>query len=148
MFCHCSINFSIMLLSMKGKLSLSYYLLAGLRLVFNIIILVVASRSLPEFCGYRGRRFPGQQPPAPPRIAPRRLQLPPTFAQDEVSCDWWRPCAHLWLVQEWKKIGARRTKFLDLGLPKFGNPRKVYVKPHTEEPSTSHQTSLVGDVVM
>ena len=43
--------------------------------------------------------------------------------------------------QEWKKIGARRTKFLDLGLPKFGNPRKIYVKPHTEE--SSHQTKLV-----
>ena len=65
-------------------------MLAGLRLVFNMIILVVAGRRLPEFSGYRGRRFPGQQPPAPPRIAPRRLQLPPTFTQDEVSCDWWR----------------------------------------------------------
>ena len=73
---------------------------AGLRLVFNLVILVVAGRRLPEFRGYRGRRFPGQQPPAPPRIAPRRLQLPPTFAQDQVSCDWWRaghvtPCSPL-----------------------------------------------------
>ena len=58
--------------------------------MFNLVILVVAGRRLPEFRGYRGRRFPGQQPPAPPRIAPRRLQLPPTFAQDQVSCDWWR----------------------------------------------------------
>ena len=93
-------------------MSLYYYLLAGLRLVFNIIILVVASRSLPEFCGYRGRRFPGQPPPAPPRIAPRRLQLPPTFAQDE----------------EWRRIGARRHTFLDLGLPRFGTPRRIMVE--------------------
>ena len=68
---------------------------AGLRLVFNLVILVVAGRRLPEFRGYRGRRFPGQQPPARPRIAPRRLQLPPTFAQDQVSCDWRRARAHL-----------------------------------------------------
>ena len=87
-------------------------MLAGLRLVFNIIILVVAGRRLPEFRGYRGRRFPGQQPPAPPRIAPRRLQLPPTFAQDE----------------EWRRIGSRRNKFLDLGRPSFGIPRRISVK--------------------
>ena len=37
--------------------------------------------------------------------------------------------------QEWKKIGARRTKFLDLGLPKFGNPMKIYVKPYNKEES-------------
>ena len=53
------------------------------------------------------------------------------------------PCSPL-IGQEWKKIGARRTRFLDLGLPSFGNPRKVYVKPHTEESSPSRQTSLVG----
>ena len=54
------------------------------------------------------------------------------------------PCSSL-IGQEWKKIGARRTRFLDLGLPSFGNPRKVYVKPHNnEESSPSHQTSLVG----
>ena len=76
------------------------------------MILVVAGRRLPEFRGYRGRRFPGQQPPAPPRIAPRRLQLPPTFAQDE----------------EWRRIGSRRNKFLDLGLPSFGIPRRISVK--------------------
>ena len=77
-------------LSLIYNFSFSYNLLAGLRLVFNIIILVVAGQRLPEFSGYRGRRFPGQQPPAPPRIAPRRLELPPTFAQDQVSCDWLR----------------------------------------------------------
>ena len=85
--------------------------------MFNLIILVVAGRSLPEFCGYRGRRFPGQQPPSPPRIAPRRLQLPPTFAQDE----------------EWRRIGARRSEFLHLGLPRFGAPRRIVVQsqPHS-----------------
>ena len=77
--------------------------------MFNLVLLVVAGRRLPEFRGYRGRRFPGQQPPAPPRIAPRRLQLPPTFAQD----------------QEWRRIGARRNKLLDLG---FGIPRRISVK--------------------
>ena len=77
-----------------------------------MVILVVAGRRLPEFRGYRGRRFPGQQPPAPPRIAPRRLQLPPTFAQDE----------------EWRRIGSRRNKFLDLGRPSFGIPRRISVK--------------------
>ena len=80
--------------------------------MFNLVILVVAGRRLPEFSGYRGRRFPGQQPPAPPRIAPRRLQLPPTFAQDE----------------EWRRIGSRRNKFLDLGMPRFGAPRRIVVR--------------------
>ena len=56
--------------------------------------------------------MPGQQPPAPPRIAPRRLQLPPTFAQDE----------------EWRRIGSRRNKFLDLRRPSFGIPRRISVK--------------------
>ena len=82
------------------------------RLFFNIIILGTASRRLPELHGYRSRRHPDQPPPAPPRIAPRRLQLPPTFAQDE----------------EWRRIGARRHKFLDLGLPSFGVPRRIFVK--------------------
>ena len=77
-----------------------------------MIILSHASRRLPELSGYRGRRFPGQLPPAPPRIAPRRLQLPPTFAQDE----------------EWRRIGSRRNKFLDLGRPSFGIPRRISVK--------------------
>ena len=32
------------------------------------------------------------------------------------------------MVQEWRKIGAKRTKFLDLGLPKFGPPRRILVQ--------------------
>ena len=79
--------------------------------MFNLVILVVAGRRLPEFRGYRGRRFPGQQPPAPPRIAPRRLQLPPTFTQD----------------QEWTRIGARRRRILDCGVPTFGEPIQITV---------------------
>ena len=77
----------------------------GLRFIFNILILFQACSRLPEFSGYRSRRYPRQLPPRPPRITPRRLQLPPTFAQD----------------QEWTRIGSRRTRFLDLGQPKPHN---------------------------
>ena len=77
----------------------------GLRFIFNILILFQACARMPEFCGYQSRRYPGQPPPLPLRIVPRRLQLPPTFAQDE----------------EWRRIGARRTQFLDLGQPKAKN---------------------------
>ena len=80
--------------------------------MFNTFILISAWARLPEFRGYQSRRYPGQPPPRPPRIAPRRLQLPPTFAQDE----------------EWRRIGSRRNKFLDLGLPSFGIPRRISVK--------------------
>ena len=84
------------------------HLCPGTRLVFNAIILVSALRRLPEFAGYRARRFPGQPPPALPRIAPRRLQLPPSFAQDEVSCDWWR-AGHVTpeLPSDWSSCGAQ-----------------------------------------
>ena len=77
----------------------------GLRFIFNILILFQACARLPEFRGYRSRRFPGQPAPALPKIVPRRLQLPATFAQD----------------MEWTRIGARRTRFLDLGQPKSQN---------------------------
>ena len=82
---------------------------AALRFLFNIIILATALRRLPELRGYRGRRYPGQLPPSKPTIQPRRLNLPP---------DW-----------KWKNIGSRREKFLDLGMPTFGRPRKISVKP-------------------
>ena len=101
-----------------------------------MVILSTASRRLAEFHGYKGRRYPGQYnkqtvlieyiiihckckhnttgqlPPAPPRIQPRRLELPPTFAQDE----------------EWRRIGARRSEFLHLGMPRFEAPRRIVVK--------------------
>ena len=91
----------------------------GLRLVFNVIIFISASRRLLEFRGYRGRRYPGQLPPPPPTILPRRLV-----------------CSQA--VDEWKKIGSRRKEFLDLGLPV---PRKqaiktiktIFVAPITDE---------------
>ena len=82
---------------------------AVLRFLFNIIILLTALRRLPELRGYRGRRYPGQLPPSKPSIQPRRLNLPP---------DW-----------QWQNIGSRRTEFLDLGMPKFGIPKKIFVKP-------------------
>ena len=84
-----------------------------------MIILSHASRRLPELSGYRGRRFPGQPPPAPPRIAPRRLQLPATFAQDE----------------EWRRIGSRRQGHLlsPSSLPTFGQPRSIMVRSQADE---------------
>ena len=80
-----------------------------LRLLFNIIILLTALKRLPELRGYRGRRYPGQLPPSKPTLLPRRLNLPPDY--------------------QWQNIGSRRTKFLDLGMPTFGRPRKIIVKP-------------------
>ena len=40
-----------------------------------------AVRRLPEFSGHSGRRYPGQQPPRPLGVEPRRMRLPPTFSQ-------------------------------------------------------------------
>ena len=82
---------------------------SGLRLLFNIIILSTAIKKLPEFSGYKGRRYPGQLPPPPPVIQPRRMELPPNF------------------VEEWKNIGSRRTEFLDLGFPRFQKQKKILV---------------------
>ena len=48
------------------------------------------------------------------QVEPRRMKLPPTFAQ------------------EWKNIGSRRTEFLDLGMPRFGPPRKILVQSKAE----------------
>ena len=55
------------------------------------------------------------------------------------------------MVQEWRKIGARRTKFLDLGLPIFGPPRRILVQSaaaacsnqETQTSADSNQTQLV-----
>ena len=80
-----------------------------MRLLFNIIILSTAIKKLPEFSGYKGRRYPGQLPPPPPVIQPRRMELPPNF------------------VEEWKNIGSRRTEFLDLGFPRFQKQKKILV---------------------
>ena len=92
------------------------FILTGLRLVFNVIIFISASRRLLEFRGYRGRRYPGQLPPPPPTIRPRRLVC--SQAGDE-----------------WKKIGSRRTEFLDLGLliPRKQATKTIFVAPFIDE---------------
>ena len=51
------------------------------RLVWNAVIYSSAVRRLPEFSGHSGRRYPGQQPPRPLGVEPRRMRLPPTFSQ-------------------------------------------------------------------
>ena len=50
-----------------------------MRFVFNSIILVHAHRRLPEFAGYKGRRYPGDEGPREAQILPRRLDLPQDF---------------------------------------------------------------------
>ena len=58
-----------------------------------------AAKRNPEFLGYKGKPFPGQLPPRPHEIRPRRPKYPKDFQND------------------WKKIGSKRTKFEDLSLP-------------------------------
>ena len=43
------------------------------------------------------------------------------------------------MAQEWKKIGAKRTKFLDLGVPMFGPPRRILVQPASAAAAYSNQ---------
>ena len=54
---------------------------------------------LPEFRGYRPVYYPGTVSPRKPTIAPRRMNLPPSFASD------------------WKKIGSKRNKKMMLDVP-------------------------------
>ena len=87
--------------------------------MFNTIILITAFRRLPEFQGFRGKQYPGQLPPRPLIVQPRRMKLPPTFGD------------------EWKNIGSKRSEFLDLGLPiipskKRPGVRTILVKPADE----------------
>ena len=82
--------------------------------MFNIIILNTAAKRLPEFSGYKGRRFPGQMPPPPPIIQPRRMELPPN------------------LVDDWKNIGSKRNEFQDLGLPRFNKEHRISVTSRSE----------------
>jgi len=77
-----------------------------MRFVFNSIILVHAHRRLPEFAGYKGRRYPGDQGPREAQILPRRLDLPQDFHED------------------WRKIGSKRNKMVI-----FDQPETIYVKP-------------------
>ena len=64
-----------------------------------MVILYTASKRNPEFLGYKGKPFPGQLPSRPQEVQPRRTKYPKNFHND------------------WKKIGSKRTKFNDLGLP-------------------------------
>ena len=77
--------------------------------MFNIIIYWTASNRLPEFEGFRGKRFPGQPQLRAPLLEPRRSRLPPSFAS------------------EGKNIGSKRSKFDDLGLPVL--PKRINVLP-------------------
>ena len=69
-----------------------------------MVILYTASKRDPEFLGYKGKPFPGQLPSRPQKMQPRRVKYPEDFNND------------------WKKIGSKRTKYDDLGLP----PPKKY----------------------
>ena len=71
-------------------------------------------KRLPEFAGYRAVRFPGTEPPQEPKIIPRRLNLPPSFASD------------------WKKIGSKRTEMLMLDMPLWEKQKR---KKYTHLPS-------------
>ena len=64
---------------------------------------------------YTGKTFPGKLSPRPPMIEPRRMELPPDFAD------------------KWKKIGSKRSKFDTLGLPvppvdKFPRHKPILVR--------------------
>ena len=61
----------------------------------------------------RARRYPGQLPPSPPAPQPRRPAPPPALAE------------------EWRRIGSRRSEFLNLGLPitRAGSVNSIVVKP-------------------
>ena len=71
----------------------------GCRLLFNVLIFLRASKTLPEFSGFKGRVYPGQIKPRYQKPEPRRVLYPEDLHND------------------WKKIGSKRTKFDDLGLP-------------------------------
>ena len=78
------------------------------RIICYSFIFVSAHWRLPEFRGYRPISYPGTVSPRKPTIAPRRMNLPPTFASD------------------WKRIGSKRTQMLMLDMPLW--PRQVRKK--------------------
>ena len=69
------------------------------RIICYTFIFVSAYRRLPEFRGYRPVSYPGTVSPRKPTIAPRKMNLPPSFASD------------------WKKIGSKKTKMMMLDVP-------------------------------
>ena len=68
-----------------------------MRFVFNSIILVHAHRRLPEFAGYKGRRYPGDQGPREAQILPRRLDLPQDFHEVTGLAGFFSYSAKKWL---------------------------------------------------
>ena len=71
----------------------------------------------------------GRLPPRPQELLPRRMELPADFSD------------------EWKKIGSKRSKFEDLGLP-IQKPKVIIVKEYspakTPEPDyTCHKVRFV-----
>ena len=66
------------------------------RLFCNSVIFLIAYQTLPQFRGYRSNSFPRISPMRIPDIEPRRSVLSPYYGSD------------------WKKIGSRRTKMLNV----------------------------------
>ena len=83
----------------KQQIIYLYTSLLVMRFVFNFVILAHALRRLPEFSGYKGRRYPGEQEPRRSLITPRRLDLPQDFQED------------------WRKIGSKRNKMVTFDAP-------------------------------
>ena len=77
-----------------------------MRFLFNSLIFCNALRRLPEFSGYKGRRYPGVQGPQKMPIKPRRLYFPPDFQED------------------WRKIGSKRNNSLTFAVKPI-----TFVKP-------------------
>ena len=78
------------------------------RLILNVIVLISAWKRLPEFAGYKGKRYPGTLPPPRRATEPRRMRLPSTFSS------------------EWKRIRSRRNKH---GKEVVHVPRTIFVLP-------------------
>ena len=79
-----------------------------------MVILYTAAKRNPEFLGYQGKSFPGKLPSRPQEIQPRRIKYPKDFPND------------------WKKIGSKRTKFEDLGLPRPKKYQNTLTKVESE----------------
>ena len=77
-------------------LFLTHHIFSVTRLFCNTVIFLVAYQTLPQFQGYRSNSFPRISPERIQEIEPRRMVLSPYFGSD------------------WKKIGSRRTKMLNV----------------------------------
>ena len=99
---------SVFIIENIGRKCVPYEDFHELDLLFSVtrifcytFIFVSAYWRLPEFRGYRPVYYPGTVSPRKPTIAPRRMNLPPSFASD------------------WKKIGSKRTKMMMLDVPLY-----------------------------